>query len=204
MKNTYALFSKYNIDEINKYKHERYNNVLNDKIIIIDMSPNTYQNNVKKLINSNDVLIYSLYFILPPRRLDYSKMIIDYNDDIDNNTDNIFNIKNKTFIFNKYKTFKTYGKQIININDELFNIIIDWIKKNNNPISFPLIDTKTINRVFKQTNGIDNISVDIIRYSYLTYLNSSHLINKMSETERKQIAYIMAHSREEQNMYIKV
>jgi hypothetical protein len=204
MKNTYALFSKNNIDEIIKYKKQRDDNFLNDDDIIIDMAPNTYQDNVKKLINSNDILVYSLYRLLPPRRLDYSKMIIHYNDDIDNNTKNIINIKNKTFIFNKYKTSKTYKKQIININDELFNIIIEWIKENNNPKSFPLIDTKTINKVFKQTNGIDNISVDIIRHSYLAYLNDSHLVNKMSETERKEIARLMAHSREEQNIYIKV
>ena len=106
--------------------------------------------------------------IIPPRRsLDYSEMKIrNYDVKIDNY------YKANKFYFNKYKTVKTYGMQILDVPKELNNVLKKWIKinandymlysSNNNKISCPQI-TRILNKVFGR-----KISTSMLRHIYLT------------------------------------
>ena len=71
-------------------------------------------------------VILSLYYLIPPRRnKDYIDMVIGYNPD--DKSFNYFDIENRRFIFNNYKTQKTYKEQIIDIPDRLFNILKQYL-----------------------------------------------------------------------------
>ena len=65
--------------------------------------------------------LYSNVFIPPRRLIDYTEFKMR---EINPDTDNYMN-KN-TFIFNKYKTAKVYGKQTIDIPVQLRNILNKW------------------------------------------------------------------------------
>jgi hypothetical protein len=73
-------------------------------------------------------LVLSLYVLIPPRRNDYLKMLVllepaelkpDYN---------YLDVKNKQFIFQCFKTDKTYKTQTIDIPKELMDVITLYLK----------------------------------------------------------------------------
>ena len=130
----------------------------------------------KTKLTSNDLqeiqlfIILSLFggFFIPPRRSkDYVKMKIK---NIDDKTDNYIN-KNE-FIFNDYKTAKTYGQQKLTIPKELKTILNKWIKFN--PTDYLLFDTslnsltnvklnQRLNKLFGKKAGVNQM-----RKTYLT------------------------------------
>lgn len=130
----------------------------------------------KTKLTSNDLqeiqlfIILSLFggFFIPPRRSkDYVKMKIK---NIDDKTDNYIN-KNE-FIFNDYKTAKTYGQQKLTIPKELKTILNKWIKYN--PTDYLLFDTslnsltnvklnQRLNKLFGKKAGVNQM-----RKTYLT------------------------------------
>jgi len=88
----------------------------------------------KKLLNSNEYdkllsyIVLSLYVLHPPRRnLDYIKLQLKQKQD--NKDYNYIDLVKKKFIFNNYKTKGTYQSQEIDINDKLYLILKNWIKK---------------------------------------------------------------------------
>jgi hypothetical protein len=93
--------------------------------------------------------------------------IRNINKDEDNYID-----KNK-FVFNKYKTAKTYGKQELAIPQQLKNILNRWIgmnesdyllrDKNGNPMTSTKLN-QYMNRIF----GGKKIAVNSMRHTYLT------------------------------------
>ena len=116
-------------------------------------------------------------------------------------TDNYY--KGNKFYFNKYKTVKTYGMQILELPKELNNILKKWIKmntndymiysSNNNKISCPQI-TRILNKVFGK-----NISTSMLRHIYLTNVYKDvPQINKM-----ENLANEMGHSISTAMEYIK-
>lgn len=112
------------------------------------------------------LVILSLYYLQPPRRnLDYQLMQVvkSYNDDMDS-TKNYFNLANKQFIFNQYKTKGKYEKQVLDIGKDLQDILAVWIKFHplKKEASFPLLVrddgsplsnnndiTRVLNKIFK-------------------------------------------------------
>ncbi|CAM9919067.1 unnamed protein product, partial [Heterosigma akashiwo] len=77
--------------------------------------------------------IVSCFLLNPPRRTgDYASMLL-YKPDTKENRDklNYFDIDKKAFIFNNYKTSKTYGKQIVECTSKLWNIIEKFIMLRN-------------------------------------------------------------------------
>jgi len=120
------------------------------------------------LMDIQDFVIVSLYYLIPPRRL------LDYTDfkirNIDKEKDNYMDKSN--FVFNSYKTSKTYGQQVVKIPTTLKNIIKKWISIN--PTDYLLFDNKMnklnsttmiykLNKIFGK-----NISVNSLRHSYLS------------------------------------
>jgi integrase len=151
------------------------------------------------LMDIQNYIIVSLYYLIPPRRLlDYTEFKIK---NIDKNIDNYMD--KTTFVFNVYKTAKTYKKQIIKIPIKLMNIIKKWIAIN--PTDYLLFDNKfnklnsttmiyKLNKIFGK-----NISVNALRHSYLS--------NKFQDTiqtnkEIKEDMSLMGSSINQQKTYI--
>ena len=107
-------------------------------------------------------------FIVPRRSKDYCDFKIA---NIDKAKDNYLD-KSK-FVFNSYKTAKTYGKQEIDIPVQLKNIIAKWIKVN--PTDYLLFDSNMgklssvkLNQRLNKIFGEKKVGVNILRHSYLT------------------------------------
>lgn len=114
-------------------------------------------------------IILSLFKLIAPRRSkDYTDFKIK---NIDKDKDNYMD-KGK-FVFNSYKTAKTYGRQEVPIPRELTTIINKWIKIN--PTDYllfdanmnPLTSVKLNQRFNKIFNG-KKIAINAVRHSYLT------------------------------------
>jgi hypothetical protein len=125
-------------------------------------------NNNTYMMDIQDFIIVSLYYLIPPRRaLDFTEFKIR---NIDKEVDNYMD-KDK-FIFNRYKTAKTYGQQIVKIPASLQKIIKQWIKIN--PTEYLLRDKKgqklngpTLTQRFHKIFD-KKISVNALRHSYLS------------------------------------
>ena len=164
------------------YKNQKMNEKQKDNWISIDEIKEKYNVlsadanlmlNKKKILNENIMMEFLLMSFLcgivisPRRSLDYSEMKIR---NYDVKTDNYY--KANKFYFNKYKTVKTYGMQILDVPKELNNVLKKWIKintndymlysSNNNKISCPQI-TRILNKVFGR-----KISTSMLRHIYLT------------------------------------
>lgn len=161
----------------------------------------------KKKLGSADLQAIQNYIIvaitggayIPPRRSkDYVAFKINNVDkDIDNYMD-----KNK-FIFNAYKTAKTYGTQTIDIPLALSKIIKKWIKIN--PTDYLFFDTNgnklTNVKLNQRMNKIfgKKASVNVMRHSYL----SSKYGDKIQEMkDMKDDMSKMGTSMMQSNIYI--
>lgn len=149
-------------------------------------------------------VILSLYVLSDgPRRNEFQFMKILNNDNKDEEY-NFIDMKNKEFIFKKYKTVKKYGEQILKINDELFDILKLYLKfKPNNTDNYLLVyfngkPLNAINGITRILNSIQkNMGSSMLRHSYIT-----KKYGKIEE-EQKQTSQNMAHSVDMQRGYIK-
>ena len=131
----------------------------------------------KKQVSSTDLQQIQNYIIMcvlggsyiSPRR---SKDYVDFKiKNINKEKDNY--IEKGKFIFNSYKTAKTYGKQEVEIPTQLRNIINKWIKTN--PTDYLLFDAnggklsavKLNQRINKIFDG-RKVSVNQLRHTFLT------------------------------------
>jgi integrase len=140
-------------------------------------------------------LLLSLFYLNPPRRnkdYQYMKVINEYKEDLSNEY-NYLDLKNKQFIFNNYKTAKKYNKQTIDINEELFKIIKEYINhykisnddflltdKNDKQYTNNNAITLIFNNIFKPKK----VSSSMLRKSYLTSkygANAQELIEDVKE-----------------------
>jgi integrase len=114
-------------------------------------------------------IILALFKLIAPRR---SKDYCDFKiKNIDKEKDNY--IDKGKFIFNSYKTAKTYGKQEVPIPKELTMIINKWIKIN--PTDYLLFDVNMnplssvkLNQRFNKMFDGKKTSVNMLRHSFLT------------------------------------
>jgi len=117
---------------------------------------------------------------------------------IDDNKNNIILINKDNepeyIILNKYKTFKTYGKYTINLNDnkQLKTSTYNFIK-NKKIDEFIFKDrNKFYEKLYKTFN--ENISCNILRHSYITkYLSNKNILN-ITDKELSEQAKQMGHS----------
>jgi integrase len=168
----------------------------------------------KLLTNSNydtllSAIILSLYVCIPPRRnQDYQdlyavKKLTDKHD----KTKNYYDIATQRFVFNKYKTSKTYGEQVIDIseNEELLDLIKVFLKfhpaKKSNEFRFlvfhdgtPLTAVNAVTRILNRVFG-KNIGSSMLRHIYLS--------DKYNIDELKEDAKAMGHSVSQQREYMK-
>ena len=161
--------------------------------------------------NLLDYLVVSLYTLVQPRRnKDYSLMYVVKNWRPSMSEEfNYYDIKTKRFIFNNYKTAKTYGQQIEEVPEELQKVLNLYIKYHplRKQASYPLIVnylgeelnpvngiTRLLNRVFGK-----NLGSSMLRHIYLTNKYGGAMIDEKEEDARK-----MAHSVKcQQEIYVK-
>lgn len=160
-----------------------------DKLkIITDFSNETITDNINKLDTSLDKVIYSLYMLLPPRRLEYSNVYLVpktfKNFDNDKNY-LLYSSKNRfpeSFVFNYYKTSRNMGRQKIQIPEQLSLILHTYIIGNNIYKNNKLFDLtpnylgKHIKTVFTYIYDAD-INLNYIRKSWATYINNLDISN---------------------------
>jgi hypothetical protein len=178
---------------------------------------------VAKFVNSKTItteqfstllnwVVLSLYTEIQPRRnQDYLDMYVvkKYKDDMSKDK-NYLDLNTKQFIFNKFKTMKTYGQQKVNIPDGLMEVIQLYLKhhplaKGNkgktaeykflvfpdgSPLTAVNAITRILNRVFNK-----KIGSSMLRH---IFLSSKYDIKEM-ETD----AAAMGHSVEEQRHYMR-
>lgn len=147
------------------------------KAVCEDLKRNAELIMKKKNITTSDLQQIQNYIIMcvlgsvyiKPRR---SKDFVDFKiRNVDKEKDNYMD-KNK-FIFNSYKTAKTYGRQEVDIPIQLRNIIAKWVKIN--PTDYLLFDAnmnklssvklnQRLNRIFDGKR----VGVNQLRHTYLT------------------------------------
>lgn len=146
---------------------EVFNRLENDAKILFKKS-NKSNADIQQIQNYVIVSLLGGIFIPPRRSLDYCAMKIK---NVNKDEDNYIN-KNK-FIFNRYKTAKTYGQQELEIPQQLKNILNRWIAindgeyllrdKNGNQMTSTKLN-QYMNRIF----GGKKIATNMMRHSYLT------------------------------------
>ena len=187
-------------------KKEKLNWV--DLPIIIKKFEKLYNNKDQlKKKEIKDAVILGLYTLQPPRRNDYSSMKILYEgDDSIDKKYNYYDIKNKEFIFNVYKTDKTYKQQIIKIEDDRLIELLDILLKDKPEFLLNRsYDSKAFNKILTRLSKKHfnkTIGSSLYRKIYNTHNFSE--IKDLAE-KRKNIATKMGHSIETQDIfYVKV
>ena len=181
-------------DEITNLKNklEKVSNLLYKKEF---KTPSDYQ----EIQNYILICLYGGIYMPPRRSLDYVNMKIK---NVNTNTDNYIN--RGTFIFNTYKTAKSYGQQKVKIPIKLKTILNKWIKIN--PTEYLLFDiaygplsniklTQRLNKIFDK-----KASVNQMRKTYLSSKYSSSIDTKK---ELEEDFKIMGSSVLQENIYIK-
>ena len=213
----YNHLSSFIIDLNKEYEVIRNDNEVReidkDKIIT-DYTEETLLSNIEMLKKPIDKMIFGLYTLIPPRRLEYYKVYIAtetdykiYKLNLNNDTNYIIKSKGKftKFIWNDYKTATSYGKVEVVIPSTLEPIINNYVKINklkSGDLLIPLSRNnfmRYISRIFKDIYK-SNISVRWLRVSYATHINKLNISNN----EKNKICIAMGHSIEESGRYKKV
>jgi len=161
------------------------------------------------------LVVLSLYTEMPPRRnQDFLDMVITRTAK-DLPTDKNYLVLKKgglpiQMIFNKYKTAKTYGQQIVDVPDSLASILSMYIKvhpkaKEGNKQSkeFPLLVSEAgvpltaVNSITRILNKIfgKNVGSSMLRHIFLS--------SKYDVADMEKDAASMAHSMKEQRSYLR-
>lgn len=211
-KKKYKFFNEIIVNLNNDYESIRDENVVSEKDknkVITDYSEDTIIKNINQLDNLLEKVIYGLYMLLPPRRLEYINMYITTKSSkIDNNKNYIVLTKRfpSHFIFNNYKTSNTYGSQNLDIPPQLGKIIYNYIKINKLKSGDKFIDftynkfIKLTKSVFKKIYDIDNITNRWLRISFATHISSLNISNN----EKNRLAMQMGHNFLQQTKYRKI
>jgi hypothetical protein len=189
----------------NEIESKRDENINSNPDKIIDLSNRkVLLENIDKLSNINDKLIYAINVLIPPRRLENRLIRItdETNTDKLRDTDNYLIVKGQwKLVYNEYKTAKTFKQQIINVPDDLKQILEMYIvtkhlnigdylfhllRDKRELIAQPNFSTK-ISNVFRKIYGVE-ISNRFLRYSKATDTAT------LSKKEHKQLATDMGHS----------
>lgn len=174
-----------------------------------------------------DAVVLGLYATMPPRRNKdfYNMLVVEQYDPSTMSQMNILDYANRRFIFNDYKTQKTYGTQSVQIPEDLWEIIEVYIHKRGDKLAPMGVVRKKNGRVvprsrtFKpfpflehfngshfSTNSITRILNRIfqrqISSSMLRHIFLSSKYGHLME-EQKTVAEGMGHSTSMQKAYIK-
>ena len=159
-------------------------------------------------------VVLSLYVCLPPRRNEYQNMSIVKSATAQSPTDkNYYDVDNKRFIMNKYKTQKKEGQKIIEIPEVLQGVLSIYIKhhplikgkisKKTPPTAFLVYhDGQLLDKVNSITRILNKVFGKKVGSSMLRHIYVSAKYGDMNE-EQKKDASIMGHSQDMARDYIK-
>ena len=117
--------SKTDKEKDNWLTQEQVNKKFEELYKVVDEIKNKRKLSDTKYVELLDCLILGLYVLAPPRRnLDYCMMIVDT--PIESKEHNYYH-KDK-FVFNVYKTSKTYEQQVVPVPEKLNNLIKLYLK----------------------------------------------------------------------------
>lgn len=221
--NIYQTLSKTGIFMNETVQKKRKKNILDekDKGKIIDLDRTTILSNIQnKLDKIDEKLIYSIYTLLPARRLEWRFMKLTTEKNLSKLEDPVNNYlmvlpkNNYKLVFNNYKTYKTYGQQVFDVeDDELREIISQYITEKGLTSGDYLFSlTRNKKEIMSQSNfskKISEVFLKIYKISLtIRFLRMSWVSNLMetnpTEEEKETLAYFMGHSREEQGKYNKI
>ncbi len=186
----------------NWIKWDEVENKFNELNKNIKLSKNISESQFDNIL---DAVILGLYVLIPPRRnKDYLNMKVSKDGKNLDDKYNWVNMKNKQFIFNDYKTSGTYGKQIIDVGNDLIDLLKKYLKYKKDGDNYLLVKfsgerLKSDNSITRRLNKIfgKNISSSMLRHIYLT-----DKYCKVNE-EMKKDSEIMGHNLKMQKEYIK-
>ena len=150
--------------------------------------------------DSMEYIIYCLYTLNPPVRLDYTNMKIVKSMRSVRPGKNYCVVTDGSirFVFQEYKTSKKYGKVVVEASKELREVLEDWVE--GKEFLLPIKTATTLGRkvveIFKECSG-KSIGVSLLRHSYITWF----LGQPRTIKEKKEIAKKMMHSKELQEQY---
>lgn len=164
---------------------------------LFELLPKKY-NDINDYFKIRDYVIFKLYKALPSR-LDFADTKLMFNNDNMENEDNnylVLNKKDKTIKYhlNNYKTSKVYGKKILNIDNNLYDLLIEYKKvlnkfSNNNYLFLNQVGKKMtrnyLSKLYKrlgQQNIGKNITVSGNRHKAVSDLIP---IDKMKELSNR-------------------
>jgi len=180
-----------------KYNEKRDNKkiegIIKTKIDTLSFDKIDILNNLNKLNDNIDKLIYGLFTLFPTRRPnDYRIMLFSDILPSKNNIENNFYFNHKFYFFHT----KNKQKQIFDIPPELDNLILS--NKNNKYLLGKLFPSSSFSKkimdVFFKIYDFKISAVEIRRF-YATSLNN------LSDIERKKISNMMNHRLEENKKY---
>lgn len=150
--------------------------------------------------DSIEYIIYCLYTLNAPVRLDYTNMkIVPSMRSVRPGRNYCVVAPNKiSFVFQEYKTSGKYGKVVVEASKELREVLEDWVvgKEFLLPIKTSTTLGRKIVEIFKECSG-KSIGVSLLRHSYITYF----LGQPRTIKEKKEVAKRMMHSKELQEQY---
>ena len=208
----YKYFNQIIINLNNDYEKIRDDNAVSNEDkskIITDYSDETILNNMDKLDNPLEKVIYGIYMLMPPRRLEYINMIITTNSKkLDDDKNYLVLTKRfpSNFVFNDYKTSDTYGSQNIVIPTELRKIIYDYISSSKLKSGDKFIGLnynqfiKLTKSVFKKVYDVDGITNRWLRISFATHIATLNISNN----DKMALVETMGHSVRQSSKYRKI
>lgn len=196
-------------DDLEESRHIDFSLILKRRDDIEHMFNNITDKFTKTAYDINqDLILLSLYTLLPPERCELLNLSFCLSPPTDNNIDYIFIQNNKcSLLLNKIK--KNHSSIIINIYDEclklndlliqsynLYNRVNVFTSKNKYPILISVKPYNIANRfktIFKDYNK--NIGINAIRSSYISYFlnnpcityNQKQLLAQKMRTSIKQL-----------------
>lgn len=125
-------------------------------------------------VGTTDYIICRIYTVLPPCRLEISKLLKKEPDDL--STKNYIKYENDKmfFILNDYKTVKHYGQRVISIPDGLQREIETYMSLNHQDSEYlfgkmsSTMFGRKIKRIIKDLMGVD-AGVSMLRHSYISW-----------------------------------
>lgn len=206
----YIYFSELGIKLQQEYTKVRDLNELTqeelDTINLIKFDKKDIARNIEKLDTLEEKALYAIYMYIP-RRLEVREVRVRLNNNTKDTDKGNYVILNKfkvpdEFIFNSYKTDTSYGKQTINVPEEIEEILHEYIidkKLKTNQYLFSLnrsnkelydegAFSKLFSSVFKKVYG-KHITNQTMRIAYATYYNK----RAKNVAEKKKYAEDLSH-----------
>jgi hypothetical protein len=167
-------------------------------------------------LTPRDRAVIALYTLIPPRRNELGQFLtIAYEDDEKANralnyliVDEKTNMPDKIVLY-KYKTFKVFGRQVLELPDELKHVLQDYINFENLHKGDTVFGTKKEGKPYKQFRVLNealhkatnlDVTVNLLRHAKI----SDFLSTRRSLRDKKTLAKSMGHSVEIQSTYDRI